>query len=76
MKKPKTYEEAMTQLQQILDTISDQSTPLEQALKLYAQAAELVRLCNEKLQAASLQIQQIDAAVEDSLQPQPSADAE
>ncbi len=76
MKKPKTYEEAMTQLQQILDSISDQSTPLEQALKLYAQAAELVRLCNEKLQAASLQIQQIDAAVEDSLQPQPSADAE
>ncbi len=66
----------MTQLQQILDTISDQSTPLEQALKLYAQAAELVRLCNEKLQAASLQIQQIDAAVEESLQPQSSADAE
>ena len=74
MKKPKTYEEAMTQLQQILDALSDQSTPLDQSLKLYAQAAELVRLCTEKLQAASLQIRQIDDAVQNSMQ-QP-ADAE
>lgn len=75
MKKPKTYEEAMTQLQQILDALSDQSTPLEQSLKLYAQAAELVRLCNEKLQAASLQIRQIDDAVQNSMQ-QPAGAAE
>ena len=62
-----------SQLQQILDALSDQSTPLEQSLKLYAQAAELVRLCNEKLQAASLQIRQIDDAVQNSMQQ--SADA-
>lgn len=60
MKKPKTYEEAVSQLEQLLEQISDPQTPLEQSIKLYAQAVSLLDVCSQKLQQASLQIEEID----------------
>lgn len=63
MKKPKTYEEAIAQLEGILSCIADQSTPLEETLKLYAQAATVIEICNEKLQNAQLQIEDIQQSI-------------
>lgn len=63
MKKPKTYEEAIAQLEEILNRIADQSTPLEETLKLYAQAATVIEICNEKLQNAQLQIEDIQQSI-------------
>ncbi len=63
MKKPKTYEEAIAQLEEILNQIADQSTPLEETLKLYAQAATVIEICSEKLQNAQLQIEDIQQSI-------------
>lgn len=69
MKKPKTYEEAIQQLEQILGQISDESTPLEETLKLYAQAATIIEVCNQKLNAAKLEIETIHKKIQEDILP-------
>ena len=64
MKKPKNYEEALAQLEQILARIGNQSTPLEETIKLYAQAASIMEICSEKLNNAKLEIEQIQQKVQ------------
>lgn len=64
MRKPKTYEEAIAQLEEILDSIADQATPLEETLKLYAQAASLMEVCSQKLHAAELEMEQIQQKID------------
>ncbi len=61
MKKPKNFEEGILRLDEILQEISDESTPLTQAVDLYAQAAGLLAYCNEALGSAKLQIEEIDS---------------
>lgn len=63
MKKPKTYEEAIAQLEEILDKIADQTTPLEETIKLYAQAAALMEICSQKLHSAELEMEQIQQKI-------------
>ena len=60
MRKPKNFEDGLTRLEGILDTISAEETPLQDALKLYGEAAELISYCNQTLDAAQLQIEEID----------------
>lgn len=60
MKKPKTFEEGMAQLQLLLDELLNPDTPLDTAVKQYAQTAELVAFCNETLKNATLQMEEID----------------
>ena len=60
MKTPKTFESGLTRLQEILDQLADESTPLARSIKLYAEAADLVAFCNDTLQDAQVQIQEID----------------
>ena len=67
MKKPKTYEEAILQLEQILGQISDESTPLEETLKLYAQAASIMEICNQKLTTAKLEIETINKKIQEDI---------
>lgn len=55
----KTYEEAVQKLDAILAKLSDESTPLDEAVELYAQAAELIGFCNKTLKEASLKIETI-----------------
>ena len=64
MKKPKNFEDGMTRLQEILALLADENTPLAQAIKLYAEAAELVAYCDGTLQDAKLQIEEIDLQLE------------
>lgn len=60
MKKPKSFEEGLQRLQTVLAALQQESTPLADALKLYAEAAELIQYCNAQLQDAQLQIEEID----------------
>lgn len=76
MKKPKTYEEAVSQLEQLLEQISDTQTPLEQSIKLYAQAVTLLDVCSQKLQQATLQIEEIDQKLAAGVQSANSAEGE
>ena len=63
MKKNKTFEEASARLEEILSTLSQEDTPLEQSLRLYAEAAELISFCSETLRQAQVKIEEIDASV-------------
>lgn len=63
MSKPKTFEEAMARLQALLERLQDEATPLDEAVRLYAEAAGLLAFCHETLTNAKLKIEEIDAAL-------------
>jgi exodeoxyribonuclease VII small subunit len=64
MKTPKSFEAGMARLEEILAQISDETTPLADAVKLYAEAAELMAACSAALNTAQLQIEEIDAKIQ------------
>ena len=59
MKQPKSFEEGMERLQSLLGQLQDESTPLADSVKLYAEAAGLIHYCN----TAKLQVEEIDASL-------------
>ena len=46
MKQPKSFEEGMDRLQGLLTQLQDETTPLADSVKLYAEAAGLIHYCN------------------------------
>ena len=56
MKKKLKFEEALRRLEEITSLLSD-GTTLDESLKLYTEGAELIRQCNEQLEAAQLKIE-------------------
>ena len=62
MKQPKSFEEGMNRLQGLLSQLQDETTPLADSVKLYAEAAGLIHYCNTTLDKAKLQIEEIDAS--------------
>ena len=56
MKKKLKFEEAIRRLEEITSQLSD-GTTLDESLKLYTEGAELIRQCNEHLEAAQLKIE-------------------
>ena len=63
MKQPKSFEEGMDRLQGLLGQLQDESTPLADSVKLYAEAAGLIHYCNTALDKAKLQVEEIDAGL-------------
>ena len=63
MKQPKSFEEGMDRLQGLLSQLQDESTPLADSVKLYAEAAGLIHYCNTALDKAKLQVEEIDASL-------------
>ena len=63
MKQPKSFEEGMERLQSLLRQLQDESTPLADSVKLYAEAAGLIHYCNTALDKAKLQVEEIDASL-------------
>jgi exodeoxyribonuclease VII small subunit len=61
MRAPKTFEEGITRLENILAEMQSPNTTLADAVKLYAEAANLVTYCNETLNKTAVQIEEIDA---------------
>ena len=61
MKAPKTFEEGMTRLEEILAKMQSDDTSLAESVKLYAEAANLVEYCSRTLGKVSLQIEEIDS---------------
>lgn len=56
-----TFEAGMARLEEILAALQREETPLADAVKLYAEAAEQVAFCDAALREAKLQIEEIDA---------------
>ena len=61
MKAPKSFEEGMDRLDTILAAMQSEDTSLAESVKLYAEAASLMEYCHATLEKISLQIQEIDA---------------
>ncbi|WP_242955904.1 MULTISPECIES: exodeoxyribonuclease VII small subunit [unclassified Faecalibacterium] len=59
MKAPKTFEEGMARLEDILARMQSDETTLAESVKLYAEAAGLVEYCSRTLDKTSLQIDEI-----------------
>lgn len=60
MRTPKSFEAGIARLEELLAKIADESTPLAETIKLYAEAAELIEYCTGVLDHAKLQISEID----------------
>lgn len=63
MKQPKSFEEGMQRLQELLGVLQDDATPLAQSVKVYAEAAGLISYCKQTLDDAQLKIEEIDAGL-------------
>lgn len=61
MRQPKSFEEGMQRLQELLNILQDDATPLAQSVKVYAETANLISYCKQTLDNAKLQIEEIDA---------------
>jgi exodeoxyribonuclease VII small subunit len=53
-----TYEEAFTQLEQVLQALETGDLPLDQSLALYELGATLAAYCAQKLDEAELRVRQ------------------
>ncbi len=57
---PKSYEEALKQLEKITESMQNNDLPLEEALAAYQQGQELVQYCQQKLAEVEQKLQVFD----------------
>ena len=57
--KAETFEEALVQLEQIVQKLEKGELPLEESLKLYEEGIRLSRLCHGKLEEAEGRIEML-----------------
>ncbi len=69
--KPKTFEEAMTRLEEIVRLLESGNAPLDVSLSLYEEGVSLVRLCNEKLDGAKQRVYRLSKAEDGTMTEQP-----
>ena len=67
MRAPKSFEDGMARLETILSQMQSEETTLTESVKLYAEAASLMEYCH----AASLQMEEIDAARSEKAEAEP-----
>lgn len=63
MGKEMSFEAAMEQLDGILEQLSGDGLKLDDSVKQYAKAAELIELCHKKLEDAKVRVEEIDARI-------------
>lgn len=54
-----TYEEALTELEQIVEMLEGEQNPLEESLKLYERGQALTKHCAALLESAQLKVQKL-----------------
>lgn len=54
------FEQSMKRLTEISERMSGAELPLEESMKLYAEAAELVKSCKEYIETAKLRIEKLE----------------
>ncbi len=54
-----SFEEAMKQLEQIVEKLEEGDVPLEEAISIYKQGMDLSRLCHSKLKSVEDQLTEI-----------------
>lgn len=56
------FEDALKQLESIVQELSNDEITLEKSVELYEKGLELSKICSETLEQASLKIEQIDTS--------------
>lgn len=59
MAKQKTFEQALSRLEEIVSALDDGGATLDESLKLFGEGAELLAFCNQKLADAKLKIEKL-----------------
>ena len=54
-----TFEQAMTELDEIVRKLENGQIPLEEAIKTYEHGMELKKICEEKLKSAEMKIEKL-----------------
>ena len=62
--KKKTFEEAMSRLDEIVTRLEKGDTPLEESLKLFEEGTKLMKLCSGLLDKAEQKVQQLTAGAD------------
>ena len=57
---PRTFEQALARLEEIANTLDRNDVPLDDALKLCLEAAELRKFCRARLNEAEGKLQQLE----------------
>ena len=60
-KQEPTFEEALSELEAIVAKMEKAGMPLEESVQAFTRGTQLVGICNQKLQAAELQIKKLEA---------------
>ena len=68
MKAPKSFEEGMERLNDILTRMQSEETSLADSVKLYAEAASLMEYCHTVREKTSLKMEEIDAKLAQTMQ--------
>ena len=74
--KSKSFEENLFRLEEIVKQLEDGSVPLEEAMKLFREGADLAGSCSRLLDEAELEIVKLTKGPEGSLQEVPFANEE
>lgn len=56
------FEKAMGRLTEISAKMNSSELPIEESMKLYAEAVQLTKECREYIEKAKLQVEQLEAA--------------
>lgn len=60
-----SFEEALSQLESIVEKLDKQETTLEESVKFYEEGLRLSRICSKTLEDAVLKIEEIEKAKTD-----------
>ena len=55
------FEQAMKRLAEISDRMNGAELPLEESMKLYSEAVDLVKFCKEYITTAKLTVEKLEA---------------
>ncbi|WP_349407734.1 exodeoxyribonuclease VII small subunit [Pseudalkalibacillus sp. SCS-8] len=57
--KKQTFEEAMEELEQIVEKLEEGDVPLEESIRLFQEGMKLSKLCHDKLQHVEKQMDEL-----------------
>lgn len=71
-----SFEDAMLRLETIVEKMESGDVPLAELLSQYEEGSKLLRICEHRLKAAELKIEQLKRQKDDSLRLEPFAASE
>jgi len=67
-----TFEEALTQLEEVVARLEDDSVGLEEAIKLFERGVKLARRCRTQLEGVEKRVEQLLAEAAEGAAPAPA----